>query len=88
MKPTDGNNMNKKPVFNKVGWLDSVKMPSCIHLTNDGNKTVCGSPCFPIKERTLTIVPKKYHGRSQFCRICFKNGHKSAPWHEKCLDNS
>jgi hypothetical protein len=79
--------MNEKQLC-KIAWMDSCNMPSNIHLTDDGIETLCGNHSEYLANRVLSIVPKKANGRSQFCKICFKNGHKSAPWHEKCSGNA
>jgi len=78
----------EKPNKFKIAWMDSCNMPSRIHLTEDGIETLCGNHSVYIKERTLSVVPKKDHGISRYCKKCFKNGHKSAPWHEKCSSNA
>lgn len=68
-------------MLKRIGWLDSCKMPARIHLTNDdGNTTICGHQP---KNQVWIItdkVPRKIHGESRYCRICFKNGGKSLPW--------
>lgn len=69
----------------RIAWLDSCSMPSHVHLTVDGVDTVCGGHAEYIAGRVLAKTPKKRDGRTNFCRICFRNGGKSAPWDERCL---
>lgn len=71
---------------NRIGWLDSSRMPSHIHRTVDGGQTtVCGhTPRNPEYEATAwkitRNIPRKKHGMSNFCRTCFQKGGKTLPW--------
>ena len=80
--------------FKRVGWLGSARLPSHIHGTIDeAETTVCGlyrpNDCAkePMtwygKETTrwvLREVPRKIRGRSRYCKTCFHNRRKTAPW--------
>lgn len=78
--------MKTKQTINatRISWLDSTKEPSHIHLTADGVETLCGNHAEWIANRVLKRSPSKDHGRTNYCRVCFKNGGKSLPWSEKC----
>ena len=69
-----------KPTGHRIGWLDSVRMPSHIHRTVDSGKTtICGH--VPADhDWILAEVPRKKLGYSRYCRTCFKDGGKSLPW--------
>ncbi len=78
-------------MFYKIGWLDSCRMPSHVHKTEDGNTTLCGhnikennrlygSKIDPSPRWLISIVPTKYRGQSRYCRKCFATGKKSIPW--------
>lgn len=90
----------------RIGWLDSVRMPSRIHRTTDeGVTTVCGHECGAMFESLpLSIflkdsfkepqwvlarpdsIPRRKHGRSNFCKVCFKATNHTIPWFEKPED--
>ena len=72
----------------RIAWLDSCRMPSTIHKTADeGKTTVCGHPCGQNHEQghwqITSDVPRKRHGRSNYCTVCFADGGKTLPWLEK-----
>lgn len=68
----------------RIGWLDSVDMPSHIHLTLDGGQTtICGHKPLTQKAWKITSdIPRKDHGRSNYCSQCFAQGNKSVPFLE------
>jgi hypothetical protein len=70
----------------RIGWIDSVGLPSHIHLTcvDNPDNTICKGHKEHIANRKLTKVPKKRSGHSNYCVVCFKNGYKSVPWDERC----
>jgi hypothetical protein len=78
----------------RIAWIDSCGMPSHIHLTGDGKKTLCDgegeSHAEYISGRTLAKTPNKRSGRSNYCRECFmKSGakfSKSLPWDARCIE--
>lgn len=63
-----------KTQIEKIGWFDSVGMPSHVHLlSKDRVHTLCGHI---IAERVQTgqtayRVPEKQRGHSRRCRVCF-----------------
>jgi hypothetical protein len=69
----------------RIGWLDSARMPSRIHRTeNAGVSTVCGHPT---KEnfdsgqwQHVAEVPRTIRGTGRYCRRCFAAGGKTLPW--------
>ena len=69
----------------RISWLDSTGQPSCVHLTVDGKETICGNHSEHISTRTLIQGPKRKHGFSNFCGVCFKNGGKEVMWDTRCL---
>lgn len=72
----------------KVSWLDSAGQPSVIHATCDGQDTLCGGHDMYLRERRRAKSPRKYHGYSNFCLVCFKQNKKSIPWHESMPDHA
>lgn len=68
----------------RIGWLDSVDMPSLIHMTVDeGHTTVCGHEPRSQKAWKITPeIPRKDRGRSNYCSECFPRGNKSLPFLE------
>jgi len=81
----------------RIGWLDTARMPSSIHKTlDDGATTVCGYT--PRQAATVSktmrhgelepawvidsSIPRKILGLSRYCKTCFQDGGKSAPWVE------
>lgn len=70
--------------LSRISWIDSCGMPSRIHLTLTGTDTLCGGHAEYIACRELTRSPKRRHGYSNFCRVCFQGGGKSLPWDERC----
>lgn len=75
----------------RVSWLDSTGLPSHIHLTMDGEDTLCGGSREYLAHRHLVKSPNKQKGRSLYCRECFMNcGAKydhGLPWHGSVKDN-
>lgn len=73
--------------FLKIAWLDSVSMPSHIHVIKEGEgeaTTRCGhDPA----QRNLAKVPGCRRGQKRRCRRCF-DGLKAATlsWHPACGD--
>jgi hypothetical protein len=72
----------------RIGWIDSVGMPSRIHLTSDGVDTICDGMDHYVENRRLAVVPKKKLGTSRFCGVCFANGGKANPWDDRCINES
>ena len=70
----------------RISWLDSVGVPSLIHLTVDGKDTKCGGHEEYVANRQLVKVPRKKRGVSNYCRVCFKTGGKTMPWDERCKE--
>lgn len=70
--------------FARISWVDSCGVPSRIHLSLSGTDTLCGGHAEYIAGRRLTRSPKRRHGGSNFCRVCFGVGGKSLPWDERC----
>jgi len=69
----------------RIGWLDSVRMASRIHATQDaGESTVCGyGPMAAHRvERWVIVaeVPRKIRGTSRYCKTCFGYVKKTVPW--------
>ena len=73
-------------IVRRISWLDSANQPSLIHLTADGGDTICGGHAMYIRERRMVRSPKQRHGHSNHCRVCFKDGMKSAPWDVRCKE--
>lgn len=79
----------------KVGWLDSAKMPSRVHVTDDdGETTRCGYPIGRnFREGVWTLVSsvqQTSHGNSHWCQKCLEGITKTrlkwlAPWSESSL---
>lgn len=73
----------------RIAWIDSSDMSSRIHLTDDGNETLCGGHSEYISGRRLAKAPRKIRGRSNYCSICCNKAGakaKSMPWDERCID--
>ena len=72
----------------KISWLDSAKLPSRIHLSDDDSEsTICGYILLENPIWKLTIVPTKIHGHKRYCKTCYRNIHKKSKikWFRKCL---
>jgi len=69
----------------RIGWLDSCRMPSRVHATqDDGETTICQHHPRACHEggrwKIVESVPLKRNGRSAFCKTCFTHTTKSIPW--------
>jgi hypothetical protein len=69
----------------RIGWLDSARLPSRIHATQDsGETTVCGYHPMSAHQAhrwvIVTDVPRKIRGVSRYCKVCFHYVKKNEPW--------
>jgi hypothetical protein len=73
-------------MISRISWLDSTGQSSRIHATRDGVDTICGHHEEYIAERMLVKAPKKKHGWTNYCSVCFKNLNHTLPRDARCRD--